>query len=267
MKKIIRKWAIRISATVILCVALLLTFVMNPSLLYAHETVQGNFRIHHQKPLDPLWFARIDQASALLKNSELYDDSSSSMNICLNDGSKYPALLAFLQGSAFGRGFHNKIVLHGVHDVGANFNQWHERRWNLTQLIAHEAVHCLQFNKYGLWKSRPIANIPNWKWEGYPEYISRQNIDQLSLTLNINRLQGKESSDDHSWIDYEDGTGSSLMYFKYWLLVKYCIEVRQMSFDSLIKDSTDHDQLWKEMMNWHSDQKRITGQVSHKNSH
>ena len=55
-------------------------------------------------------------------------------------------------------------------------------------IIAHEMTHCLQFDKLGFWESKPIANIPNWKWEGYAEYISRQNADQKDLSKNIQRF-------------------------------------------------------------------------------
>ncbi len=49
-------------------------------------------------------------------------------------------------------------------------------------------THCLQFDKLGLWKSKPVANILNWKWEGYAEYVSRHKNEQKDHSKNIARL-------------------------------------------------------------------------------
>lgn len=258
MKKTIRKWTIRLSATVLVCLGMLFTIVMKPSVLYAHKTTHHNYTILHQRPLDSLWMLRIDQATVLLKNSELYD-TSFSMNICLNDGSKYPALIEWLQGKAFARGFHSKIVLYGISNCAGNYTELNGRKWNLSQLLAHEAVHCLQYNKYGLWRSKPVADIPNWKWEGYPEYIARHNPDQRNLFDNIHRVIEKEQTDHKGWIDFEDGSGTSLAYYKNWLLVCYCMEIKKMSFDQLLKDKEDYQSLWKGMMNWYYQERNDTG--------
>ena len=250
MKKTIWKWTIRLSVTALVCFSLLFVIVLNPSIMYANKTVYRNYSIYHQQQLNPLWLPKIDQATAQLKHSELYD-STFSLSLCLNDGSKYPALIEIIQGKAFGRGFHNKIVLYGTPDFDNNYVALNGRKWNLSQLLVHEAIHCLQFNKYGWWDSKPFANIPNWKWEGYPEYIARNNPDQQSLSGSIHRLSEAEQNNNTGWINFEDGTGASLTYFKNWLLVTYCMDIKKMSFDQLLKDTSDYQQRWDEMMNWY----------------
>jgi len=253
MKKTIWKWTIRLSVTGLICLSLLFVIVLNPSIMYANKTVYGNYSIYHQQQLNPLWLPKIDEAVAQLKHSELYD-STFPLNLCLNDGSKYPALIEKIQGKAFGRGFHNKIVLFGITDLEGNYVKLNGRKWNLSQLLVHEAIHCLQFNKYGWWDSKPIANIPNWKWEGYPEYVSRNNPDQQSLTDNIHRLKAAEQINNTGWIHFEDSTGASLPYYKNWLLVTYCMNIKKMSFDQLLKDTSDYELRWNEMMGWYRSQ-------------
>ena len=108
--------------------------------------------------------------------------------ICLNDGSNYPKLMQTIRGKAFAWGFYDKVVLQGTANYNYNYVELNGYKWNLTQLLAHEMTHCLQFDKLGLWKSNPIANIPNWKWEGYAEYVSRQNADQKNVSKNIAHL-------------------------------------------------------------------------------
>ncbi len=54
-------------------------------------------------------------------------------------------------------------------------------KWDLIKLLAHEPIYCHQFQKLGLRKSNPVAKIPEWKWEGDPEYIARLNDVTIKL--------------------------------------------------------------------------------------
>ncbi|QLH47729.1 MAG: hypothetical protein HWD58_20245 [Bacteroidota bacterium] len=164
-----------------LITGLLLIIVINPILTYANKTTHNNLTVFHNKTLDPTLLTKLDQATELLKASELYNPDLH-LDICLNDGSKYPKLIRAIRGQAFAWGFYNKVVLQGNANYNENYVELNGYKWNLTQLLAHEMTHCLQFDKLGFWKSKPIANIPNWKWEGYAEYVSRQNTDQKDLS-------------------------------------------------------------------------------------
>ena len=93
----------------------------------------------------------------------------------------YPSLIEMIQGQAFAWGFYNKVVLNGKLNCKENCVELNGYKWNLIQLIAHEETHCLQFHKFGIWKSNPVASNPKWKWEGYAEYVARQNKDQKDL--------------------------------------------------------------------------------------
>lgn len=155
-------------------------------------------------------------------------------------------------GPAFARGFYNKIVLHGKADVDLNTDELNGRKWNLAKLLTHEAIHCLEYNKYGLWKSKPIANIPNWKWEGYPEYIARGEFGSTMLIKRIGQLIEIEKRENDGWFGFEDGTGCSIVYAKYWVLVTYTMEIRKWSFDDLLKDNTSEEKLWGEMVSWYN---------------
>lgn len=254
MNKTLRLWAIRLSATVLVMVLLLVTILLNPTLLYAHKTAHHQFTFLHQQRPDSRWNDLIDEADKTLRSSELYDPAFS-IQICLNDGSQYPALVRLVMGDAFARGFHSKIVLYGQANCRQNSDEWHGRKWNLSQLLAHEAVHCLQYNRYGLWRSKPLADIPHWKWEGYAEYVARKNEDQRHLVKNIDRLLQHEQNSDDNWISFQDQTGCPVIYYRYWLMVTYCITVKNMNFDSLLQDPATETAQWTEMMNWYGSRK------------
>jgi hypothetical protein len=162
--------------------------MLNPLILYANKTVIGKYSIFHNKPLDKCFRVRLEHANAIIKASELYDPELR-MDICLKDGSKYPLLIEHVMGKDFLSSFYNKIIFTGdVVNYDGNYIELDGHKWNLTQMIAHAEVHCLEFNKYGLMQSNPIGKHPDWKWEGYPEYIARQNSGEKNLRNDIETL-------------------------------------------------------------------------------
>lgn len=250
MKEQIKKWTIRLTATGLLISGLLIGIVLNPSLLYANQTVVGNYTIYHNSNIDNGLFNRFESITSSLKKSELYDPTFS-LDICLNDGSYYPTLLEKIRGKAFAWGFYNKVVLQGNSNYENNYVDLNGHHWNLEQLIAHEAIHCYQYKKFGFWGSNPMASYPNWKWEGYPEYISRQNEGQKDLVENIHRLS--EINFDNEWaIRFQDKTISPINYYKDWILVQYSLDVKGRSYIELLNDPTEKDVIEEEMMNWYS---------------
>jgi len=251
MKQNIKKWTLRIIVTGIF-IGLLLTIILNPILTYANKTTHNDYTIFYNTKPDPIFFSNLDQATELLKKSELYNENLK-LDICLSDGSQYPDIIKAIRGQAFAWGFYDKVVLQGKMYCKYNYVELNGYRWNLTQLLAHEMTHCLQFKKLGFWNSKPVANIDNWKWEGYAEYISRQDKNLKNLLKNIERIQ-KESK--NTWEIYlDDSTITSREYYNYWNLVQYCLEIKKMSYPKLLIDTTSEDIIKQEMMKWYLDKK------------
>ena len=248
MKKRIGIWSLRIIVTTLFILGLLAGIALNPTLLYANKTVDGAYTIYHQRSLDAAFIPQLNKANELLEKSELYDPSLQ-LSICLNDGSYYPKLMRQLRGPAFGRGFQKVVVLMGNMNAPGNYVELNGYKWNLAELLAHEATHCFQFHKYGLFHSNPVAHIPEWKWEGYPEYVARKN--KADLINNISHLIKVENTDNNNWIGFEDGTGVVIPYYKNWLLVQYCLDIRKMSYDRLLTDTTSAVLLTQNMMDWY----------------
>ena len=231
---------------------LLVTFMLCPILLYAKRTVSGNYRIYHNKPLDKKILLRLEQSISIIKASELYE-TELKMDICLNDGSQYPRLIEKVLGKDILLTFYNKIVFtDDAINVDSNYIFVDEHRWNLTELLAHVQVHCLEFKKYGLWKSNPIARHPKWKWEGYPEYIARQKAQFGNLQNDIKIfLKPKKISTDNSWMTLPDSTETLVRLFKYRLLNQYCLEIKSLSFVQLLQDTTQEQTVSQQMMDWY----------------
>ncbi len=252
MKRQIKKWTLRLTATVVLIGGLLLIIILNPILTYASKTTHNNYTVFHNKTLDPTLLTKLDQATELLKASEFYNPKLH-LDICLNDRSKYPKLMRTLRGQAFAWGFYNKVVLQGNTNYQDNNVELNSYKWNLTQLLAHEMTHCLQFDKLGFWKSNPVANIPNWKWEGYAEYISRQDADQKNLSKNIARLIATKKS---NWqVTFADSTIVPREYYESWIMMQYCMNIKKMTYKQILADTTSEQNVTQEMMKWYEKNK------------
>ena len=247
MKQEIKRWKLRLTVTSLFISGLLLVIILNPILMYANKTTHNNFKIFHDKPLDPTLIVKLDQAAELLKASEFYN-SKLQLDICLNDGSKYPKLIQILRGQAFGWGFYNKVIMQGNTNFKDNYVELNGYKWNLAQLLAHEMTHCLQFDRLGFWKSKPIANIPNWKWEVYAEYISRQNADQKDLSKNIERFI---TTGKNNWaIKFADSTIAPREYYDYWTLIQYCVDIKKMTYNQILADTKSEQTVRQEMISW-----------------
>lgn len=146
MVKKIKKWTLRFIATGIFLAVLLLTFMLNPTLLYANKSVVGNYSIYHNKPINNRFLDQLEQSNAILKSSELFD-AGLKMDICLKDGAKYPALIKTVLGKDPLTTFYNKIVFTGDEvNYEGNYISFEGHKLNLTELLVHVQVHCLEFN-------------------------------------------------------------------------------------------------------------------------
>ncbi|MBX7241968.1 MAG: hypothetical protein K1X92_09485 [Bacteroidia bacterium] len=252
MKRKIKIWMFRLMVLMLFFAGILLLVILNPSLTYAHKTTHNHFTVFHNNALDPIFLTQLDQANELLKSSEFYNPELR-LDVCLNDGSGYPDMIRVLRGRAFAWGFYDKVVMQGNASYKNNEVELNGYRWNLTQLLAHEMIHCLQFDKLGLWKSKPVASIPNWKWEGYAEYISRKSVDNQDLLKNIELLN---ASDKNNWeVLLSDNTISPRVYYEGWILVQFCMDIQKMSYEKLLSDTTGRQIVEKEMLDWYGKQK------------
>lgn len=100
-----------------------------------------------------------------------------------------------------------------------------------------------------------MPEIANWKWEGYAEYIARQNGEQNDLLKNIARLIEADKANKKSWeINFSDGTMAPREYYAYWLLMQFCIDVKKMNYSQILNDKTEEDTVRRQLINWYKQQ-------------
>ena len=251
MKKHIKTWSIRLVSFGLISFLSIILAVLNPSLLYANKTQFGSYTVYHQSELPIEFESRLETVDKLVKQSEIFDPSFNT-KICLNDGSSYPRILETFRGTAFGWGFYNTAVFNGAFDFKENTVTLNGYDWNLEHLMVHELIHCMQFNAVGFLNASPLKSNPHWMWEGYPEYVSRKNKDQVSLVDNITRLKLAKENDPNEWgVFFDDETVSPRSYYEARLLVQYCLEVKKMSYLHLLNTGLEKHEVQKEMNEWY----------------
>ena len=254
MIKTFKRWTFRLAVTGLFIVGLLVTFMLNPILLYAHRTAFGNYSVYHNKPIDKSFPLRLKQADSIIRFSELYDPALK-MDICLKDGSAYPAFIKKVMGKDMLSSFYNKMVFTGdVVNYQDNYIELDGHKWNLTQMLAHASVHCLEFHAYGLLKANPIGRHPAWKWEGYPEYIARRTPQNIDLQTGIRTLLQAEHANNNGWITLPDNTEDMTVFYGYRLLVQYCMEIKHLQFMQFMEDTTQETTARQQMMAWYKAQ-------------
>jgi hypothetical protein len=125
---------------------------------------------------------------------------------------------------------------------------------NLTELLAHEMIHCLQANRYGITKFNPFKHPEFWKLEGYPEYISRQkelSSKDYNLSNDIENYIYLRHKANDIWIAEEKG-GCEVpdYYIKGRLMIEYLMDIRHLSYTEILNDTSSENTIYQEMIQW-----------------
>jgi len=103
-------------------------------------------------------------------------------------------------------------------------------------------------------KFNPFKHPEFWKLDGYPEYISKQKEfsgNNYSLAREVDRYLDLENDATGDWIlSEEGGCESPDYYYKGKLMIKYLMDIRHLSYDQVLKDTTSETIIFREMVKW-----------------
>lgn len=232
------------------------TLVLYPQPLFANKLEYRNFRVYSNNKIDADIKAILNNATTLVAQSEL-NDTAYLYDIFLSYNSLYNTIDDKLLGKeSSARAIDNNLIIKIRINPERNlcYPTFHENcEANLTHLVAHEMVHCLQANKYGKIKFNPFRHPEMWKLEGYPEYISKQmnKNGNDELVNEIDRYTDMESKSKDGWILAADGSCSvPEIYYKSSLMMKYLIDVTHFSYDKILNDTVSENMVYDEMIKW-----------------
>lgn len=167
-----------------------LVLLFHPQVLFAHSETFQNYTLHTNSPLPQAESRQLlERADSLLQKSDLYSTSRHHHIFLCNSA---PLFTLFYPGKhkgvfAVSLATSNIFVQQGSleQDLGWKASNTNIVR-SLSGLVAHEVTHNFIRDHLGLWGS---YQIPEWKAEGYCEYIGMhgQRPYELSLTTGMDQ--------------------------------------------------------------------------------
>ncbi len=238
--------------------------ILFPQRLFANKIEYKNFTVYSNKKIGNDIKIVLDNAINLVKKSEI-NDSNYKYNIILCHNSFFNTIDDKLLGNGrTARATLNNVIIKVRIVPKSNLAFPTFRKAcdvNLTDLLAHEMIHCLQANKYGIIKFNPYKHPELWKLEGYPEYISRKtelSRKDYSLTSEIDRYVNLESKATNIWIlSKEGGCEVPNYYYKGRLMIEYLMDIKHLSYDKILNDTVSENTVYQEMIKWKDTTKEI----------
>lgn len=263
MKNSIKKIAAGTLLFVITFISGVITLVLYPQPLFANKLEYKNFKVYSNNKIDNDIKIILNNANTRVAKSEL-NDPSYTYDIFLSYNSLYNTIDDQLLGKGpSARAIDNNLVIKIRIDPARNLSYPTFRgncEVNLTHLITHEMIHCLQAHKYGKMKFNPFHHPEMWKLEGYPEYVSKQmnRNDDNDLVNEINRYTDMESKSKDGWILAGDNNCSiPEIYYRSALMTKYLIDVKHFSYGKILRDTVEENTVYNEMIKWKNNFKQI----------
>jgi hypothetical protein len=261
MKRLMKKLIKRIFActllTSVVTVSGLLTIIFFPEPLFANKIEHRQFNVYSNDKIDKSIEVILDDALSLVKKSELYDPTYT-YDIFLSYNSLFNKIDdAILGNGPTARATDNNVVIKTAIDSKKNlaFPTFYQNcEADLTYIITHEMIHCLQENRYGKLKFNPFRHPEYWKLEGYPEYISRQkklSNKDYDLVKEMERYIDLDSESTDFWIAVDEGgCKAPKYYYKSRLMMEYLMDIKHFSYDKILNDTTSEDKIYQEMIKW-----------------
>jgi len=246
----------------------IVVIILFPQQLFAYKIEYKEFTVCSNDKIDDKIKILLDNAMHLVQKSELYDPSHK-YNIILCHNTFYNKIDNRLLGigPAARATFNKNVVIKVRIDPGKNLAFATFRKAcevDLTYLLAHEIIHCLQVKKYGIMKFNPFKHPEFWKLEGYPEYISRRPEllhKDYSLVREIERYVNLKNKTTDIWIVAdESGCEAPDYYYRGRLMMEYLMDIKHLSYDQILKDTVSESAIFKEMIKWKDSTKKIKTQ-------
>lgn len=230
-------------------------FILYPNNLFARRLAYKEFNIYSGRDIKGDYQAVLDKAVVLVRASELYE-SGYTYDILLTDETFYKDVSFKILGPSLARSIDNNIMLNIRADFENNLLSGPRNKRDLTRTIAHEMVHCLQMNRYGILKFNPFKHPPLWKQEGYPEYIAYQeeiNSPAYSFTETVRVLKDYEKK-RATWVELKPGHFDPMIYFKGRVMIEYLMNIKRMNYDQILRDEIQEENVYKELDDWYTSQ-------------
>lgn len=115
---------------------------------------------------------------------------------------------------------------------------------SLSHTMAHEIGHLIMVDSIGrsVW-----ATLPQWKREGFPEYIANEGLTREDPSASLQNRIGI-LLDDGQWLGPRSW---DRVHYEAWLLVEYLLEKEGHTLRAITSDKVTRDETYDAMMEWY----------------
>lgn len=215
-----------------------------PKPIFQKELRYKYFSINYDSPVDTMKLrVLLDSADKRLNHKNI--SFTTVQNIYIPSSKNKLMFLSLSKPTFFGLNYNfNKILINNT-NIDSNLVQSYSEKYNkraFTGVIEHELTHTYLREKLGWFHFQFL--LPNWKNEGYCDYIS--NGGSFPIQKGIELLKNDQTDDSHSF-----------EYFIYFVRVKYLLDIKKVDINTLFEEDYDEKSLDKEVKFWLIKQDRL----------
>ena len=99
----------------------------------------------------------------------------------------------------------------------------------------------------------------------YPEYIARRDqlrADDYSLKSEVQRYEELVEASDDMDVEVTEGHFMPFYYYKGRVMIEYLMDVKEMTYDEILKDNTSEEAIYQEVLQWSKASQRKKNQHS-----
>ena len=237
----------------------MVTLILFPQPLFSHSYTFQKATVYSHTEVDQDAFNKaLEEAFSFIRTSELYD-ADYAFDIFLAEPGLYNQFDDFIFGEwAAARAVSNNVIIKRVVNEKAGTVANGENHFDLSYVLAHEMIHCLQHHRYGMMAFNSISHPPLWNVEGYPEYISRKKVinkEEYTLQQGISDFlsRTKNRENDHDIIQIGERESTPYIYYKGRIMVEYLMDVKGWSYDDIMKSEETEETLFNDLMDWYQE--------------
>jgi len=255
MKKIIKRTIAGTLLFAVVGIGGLVTLIFYPQSLFANKFEHNQFTVYYNKDykIEKKAFQVIlDNAYEIVEKSELHNPDFK-YKVFLAQNNIFNKIEGLQGGDVIARATAWNIAVKKDIDLKNNRMYTDRSTVDLTVLLAHEMVHILQADKYGLLNFSPLKHPPMWKLEGYPEYVARStylNSETYDLRKEIQRFVSADEDIKIETFEAVEGHFMPTYYFKGRIMVEYLMDIKGMTYDAILKDPRTEEVVFNEMFGW-----------------
>lgn len=247
--KITLKWTGRIILLFLIVLALDLTALAFPGIWFSHRADFDNFSVYSNDELDSEQHQAIDKLKIRLEKSPLYVENHRADIFLFDDQGTYSIFARMTMVPPAVPGF-NLSIFHNIHISLPGLADRKMRNCgrfkhsaidgDLSQCMAHEFMHEYIAERYGRLSQ---LRLPRWKIEGLCEYGSTIAFSRIDTVATLKkRLE---------FIKFRGIKDYAEEFYTWGLLVEYLAEVKGLSADKILDDSTVYDNVMADMNQWY----------------